>query len=163
MFLICVCPSVCVQVSPLVVLGGEARDNGLAVSLFQRLSTLYHSRGVAGTYEVTLVTSHSSPLQTHNGPSPTPIGCIGHAHGSCVLPSSPSHFFTYPLVFVCSSVDQVISGEREGVLGEETSVVAEVAKRYLEQWPGDWGELDHTKVCIASAWPLKVREGRWGM
>ena len=61
-------------------------------------------------------------------------------------------------MFVCSSVDQVIPGEDEGVLGREASVVADVVKRYMEQWPGDWGELDHSKVCIASPWPLQVHK-----
>ena len=144
----------CMQVRSVV--GSESGDNGLAVSLFQRLSTLYHSRGVAGTYDITLITSHSSHPHSHNGPGPTHKG--NPAHKNCTLQPSSSHFPTYSLMFVCSSVDQVIPGEDEGVLGREASVVADVVKRYMEQWPGDWGELDHSQVCIASPWPLQVHK-----
>ncbi|KAL5470822.1 hypothetical protein EMCRGX_G028848 [Ephydatia muelleri] len=112
------------------------------------------SRGVAGTYDITLITSHSSHPHSHNGPGPTHKG--NPAHKNCTLQPSSSHFPTYSLMFVCSSVDQVIPGEDEGVLGREASVVADVVKRYMEQWPGDWGELDHSKVCIASPWPLQL-------
>ena len=133
----------------LQVSGSEAHQNGLGVSLFTRLSQLYHSYGpiAAGTYVVSLATSHNSHPGTPNLAAP-PI------HGPRVF--GPSHFPAYPLVFVCSSVDQVALEEGSDLFSKEASVVVEVVTKCIEEWPQGWGEFDCSKACITSAWAPQV-------
>ena len=133
----------------MLVLGKEARENGLAVSLLERLQNHYQRLGgVAQQYCVTLVTNfrchsgilrlsaqlfYKSPLQCWNQ-----LKADASAH-----PDSP-----FPLQFVCSSVSettQIVSATNE----DEARIVLELACKYAANWPVEgWGPKDLTQTCF---------------
>ena len=140
----------------MLVLGEEARENGLAVSLLERLHKYYGGLGgAAKCYCATLVTNyrcHSAILSLAERLFYKMSLRCGVAH-SQTHPDAP-----FPLLFVCSSiVDTVQSVKCNTNMNEAKIVLKEVAK-YAEKWPvHGWGPKDLTQTSFISPTRSQVR------
>ena len=136
-----------IQVRPaLLVLGEEARENGLKFSLLERLCKLYRSRDLAHAaqhYMLNLNINYRCHADIMRLPNslfysnriiPYPIDALSH-------PMAP-----YPFIFVCSSLDYDV----------EPWLEARVLLKYLQDlviksWPDTWGSRDLSDVSLITA------------
>ena len=67
-----------------------------------------------------------------------------------VVPDSIAHpEAPYPLLFVCSSLDDTVEHVHGDTDENEARVVLDEAKRFVEKWPEkQWGHKDSSSVCI---------------
>ena len=55
----------------------------------------------------------------------------------------------FPLLFVCSSVDENAQGTEEDRYPQEAEIVLQQVKRYTFPWPEkEWGPKDVNEICI---------------
>jgi hypothetical protein len=128
------------QVGPTtLVLGEEARENGLAISLLERLQQLYKDIGeAANDYHATLVTNYRCHPK---------ILTITEVHYELPLKSYHSDE-SFPLLFVCSSIEAEQNGDADSGRNElEVRITLEEINRLSKQWPTGW---DVTKVGFLS-------------
>ena len=135
----------------MLVLGDEAQENGLAVSLLERLQRQYSAMGAAASrYCATLVTNYrchkdilklveklfyvSSPLK-------------------CNVPRASTHpHARFPLRFVCSSIDDKVVTIMDSTHEEEAGIALEEAARFAKDWPEHvWGKQDLSQMCFMSS------------
>ena len=126
------------------MLGKEARENGLKYSLLERLQILYKKCGdQALDHMVSLNTNYRCHPDIVNIPNqlfykneikPCPLNA--HQHPAA----------TFPLIFICSSINSTTDDELEAQL-----ILQQVEKFAVHSWPSNWGERDLTKVCLVTA------------
>ncbi len=121
------------------MLGEEARENGLAISLLERLQQLYKDIGeAANDYHATLVTNYRCHPK---------ILTITEVHYELPLKSYHSDE-SFPLLFVCSSIEAEQNGDADSGRNElEVRITLEEINRLSKQWPTGW---DVTKVGFLS-------------
>ena len=140
------------QVGPrLLVLGNEARANGLDVSMLQRINRFYNRKVlVSNTPSVTLLKNyrcHSEILELSSA-------LFYNSQLSCARASESHPLAPYPLLFVCSSFDDTVQSCGESSDANEASIVLQQATKFLHKWPEQWKEnyciMTSTKrqVCI---------------
>ena len=124
----------------MLVLGEEARENGLKLSLLERLQVLYQKcGGNALKHMVSLNTNyrcHKDIMRICNElfyQSEVKISHSRHPQIEC------------PLFFVCSSLTSIIN------LNLEAKLVLEQIKQVVASWPANWGKMDLTKICFTTA------------
>ncbi len=136
-----------VQVGPaLLVLGEEARENGLKYSLLERLLKLYKSQNLAdfAKYHMfDLNVNYRCHANIMNIPNklfysskiiPMPVDALSH-------PRAP-----FPLIFVCSS----LSHEAEPWL--EARVLLDILEdMVIRSWPSSWGPTNLHDVALIAA------------
>ena len=141
---------VCKVGPAMLVLGPIAQKNGLAVSLLERLHKLYKSLGeVAKHHHVTLVTNYRCHQEI--------FSLSGNLFYETLLklpdntPPPPAHpRFPYPLVFICSSVDDEVKKVDSNTNEEEIAVIINTIERIIRPWPVQWGAPDLRQLCIMS-------------
>ena len=136
-----------VQVGPaLLVLGEEAQEGKLGTSLLERLHTHYYSKGeVAKCHWATLLTNYRNHNLILTLPSHLFYG--GTIESQAKRKLHPGTHF--PLLFVCSSVDENAQGTEDDKYPQEAEVVLQQVKRYTIPWPEkEWGPRDVNEICI---------------
>ena len=138
------------QVGPsLLVLGEEARENGLKYSLMERLQELYKQfGGLAVQHMISLNTNyrcHKDLIQI-----PNDLFYDSKIH-SLPYDASPHPRAAFPLIFVCSSTTGQVNSQLEAqVLLEQVQYFA------VSHWPTSWGARDLRKVCLATTSQTQV-------
>lgn len=129
----------------MLVLGDEAHNSGLKLSLIERLQIEYEKiSGPANDYSLTLSTNYrchkdilAIPHQLfYKGLKSKPLKAVLH-------PKAP-----YPLIFVCSSLtSNMCTAEVEArILLEQVQIFAG------NNWPHhEWGEYDPNSVAVVTA------------
>ncbi len=136
----------------MLVLGEEAQENGLAVSLLERLQNHYQKLGEAAQQHcVTLVTNyrcHSGILKLAEELFyETPLHCWDQreADGSA-HPKAP-----FPLQFVCSSINDTTQSVSEATNEGEARIALQQAHNFAVSWPVEgWGPKDLAQICFIS-------------
>jgi exoribonuclease R len=124
-----------------------AKKNGLCISLLQRLHRMYcHSEN--GLFEEKCMKSLLTNYRCHEAilrlPSNLFYDCslLTRSEQSDPHPKAP-----YPLVFVCSSLnehDTCLSGSSES----EAKIVVKYTEELLQEWPHRWGRFRPQDICI---------------
>ena len=136
------------QVGPdVLVLGEEARRHGLSTSLLERLHNHFTEMGQLSSV-FSLLQNHRS----HNGLLSLPSALFYRSTLQCNVPDSKAHpLAPFPLVFVCSSIEDISSANAVGTDEKEAETLVREVKRYVCQtWPEEWGERCEPpgQVCI---------------
>ena len=143
----------------LLVLGKEAQQYGLNISLLERLWNVYHKLD-----HVTL--SHQCVqlnvnYRTHKEIMKLASSLFYDSSLTSVVPDSIAHpDATYPLLFVCSSLDDNIDRVELDADEMEARVVLDQAKKFVKKWPSkQWGQNDSNtnSVCIITPTRHQVR------
>jgi hypothetical protein len=151
------------QVGPRTsVLGGDARNNGLAVSLLERLQSLYSQ----GTLQK-ITDSHKAVLFTnyrcHSAILHLPSSLF---YNSTIMPKAsdlPHPLWKYPLQFVCTSFYE--KEQCKWASGKELYLAAKdeiltlkaIVQRCVSNWPSDqWGPKDLSSICVMTPTRLAV-------
>ncbi len=135
----------------MLVLGKEAQENGLAVSLLERLQNRYEQLGKAAQYCVTLVTNYRSHSGLLNLAAElfyeTPLRCWDQQKADASAhPDAP-----FPLQFVCSSIDDTTRSISESTNEDEARIVLKQMRRCAANWPVEgWGQNDLSQLCFIS-------------
>ncbi len=127
-------------------MGKEAQDNGLSTSIMERLYAEYEKLPNGGR---SLHAELSTNYRCHHGILMLPSHLF---YESTLL--SRSHALThpdapYPLIFVCSSLDETKLA-REGTDVAEADCVLNEMEKYLNNWPRYWGDMQNA-VCVMSS------------
>lgn len=135
----------------MLVLGTEARENGLRHSLLERLKMEYEKLGGrAREYSLTLNINHrchsdilAIPVTLFYGPMWTKANAIPH-------PSAQ-----HPLIFVCSSMSLASNTDLDEL---EANLLLTQAMKYVSEttWPREWGLYDPKTICIATSTRAQV-------
>ncbi len=140
------------QVGPAVlVLGDEARENGLKTSLLERLYERYRTSQVALQSCAKLLTNY----RCHSRILDLSSRLFYESSLKCHVPDSIAHpSARYPLQFICLSDTEapvVIPNELE------LKVLIEQVAQCFRHWPVLWKEKDLKKVCIVTPTRGQVR------
>ena len=141
----------------MLVLGDEAQKNGLAVSLLERLHTLYGKLGeVARDHCATLVTNY----RCHHGILKLAESLFYDLLLKCQVPGSAAHpAAPYPLLFYCSSIDDKVQSVESSVNNQEAEVVLKLVAEFAKKWPKpSWGPFDLSQMCFMSPTRSQVCE-----
>lgn len=133
----------------MLVLGDEAQENGLAVSLLERLHRLYGKLGeAAADHCATLVTNY----RCHGDILRLAEKLFYDLPLQCKVPPSMAHpAAQYPLQFCCSSIDDEIQIIDSTINECEATVILDLIAEFAKQWPNaSWGPLDSSQMCIMS-------------
>lgn len=123
-----------------VVLGEEAQNHGLAVSLLERLHAIYDAKYFPSKkfHSVTLLTNH----RCHAGILMLPSSLYYQSTLMCRVPDSIAHHLApFPLAFVCSDIQRNVRGIKWSDANEADMLINEV-KRYFKNWPKHWTEKE---------------------
>ena len=141
---------VLVQVGPsLLVLGTEARENGLKYSLLERLKMEYDKiGGRASEYSLTLNINHRCLIDILAIPIKLFYGCMWECANVLPHPSA-----RHPLIFLCSSNSLTLNADEQ-----EAQLLLTQAMKYVSEstWPKAWGVYDPKKICIATSTRAQV-------
>lgn len=138
----------------MLVLGDLARNNGMSISLLQRLEKLYNSCG--GTKNI-------ANLSTNYRCHPDILDLVGNLFYEGLIkwnkdeaPPATHRSFPFPLVFVCSSIDEGASSSSDRDENEAMAVyhkVMEVAKGC----PSSWAKQPTSDFFVVSPTDEQVR------
>ena len=133
----------------MLVLGDEAQENGLAVSLLERLQKRYEMMGVvAKPYCATLVTNY----RCHEKIVELAEKLFYKTSLMCSVNSNSTHpDAPFPLCFICSSVDDRMKYVRNAKNYKEAEIALLEAANLAETWPVDgWGPKNLSEACFMS-------------
>lgn len=139
----------------LLVLGDEAREHGLKISLLERLYSIYDSpdlREVSEAHCATLLTNFRSHHALLSLPSYLFYGSALDTVADATSSLHPDAH--YPIHFVCSDLDEEIIKVTESQNWREVSVVLAEVKKYVDEknWPiAEWGQRNLKDICIMAA------------
>lgn len=135
----------------MLVLGEKARSNGLDISLFERLYFLYNEAKVPRS--VKLINNY----RCHQMIMMLPSSLYYQSTLQCRVPDDTAHNLApFPLIFVCSDIEQSIK-KTSGINEIEADVLLKEVQKYFAKWPRHW-EGDSKKICIISTSPNQVCE-----
>ena len=134
----------------MLVLGKIPRKYGLSVSLLERLHKCYQRLGaIAMSYHASLVTNYRSRSEI--------LSLTGELFYDLQLRISndqepPTHpEYPYPLVFICSSVEEATGEVADNKDLTEVKITVRTLARIIESWPEKlWGRLIPSSLCIMS-------------
>ena len=141
----------------MLVLGDEAQENGLAVSLLERLHRLYGKLGkVARNHCATLVTNY----RCHHGILKLAEKLFYDLELKCQVPDSTAHpAAPYPLLFYCSSIDNKVQSIDSTINEQEAEITLKLATEFAKRWPSaSWGPVDLSQMCYISSTRSQVCE-----
>jgi superfamily I DNA and/or RNA helicase/exoribonuclease R len=132
------------QVGPdVLVLGDMARKHGLATSLLERIHKYYNEIG-----EISCSFSLLSNYRSHSGIMMLPSSLFYGSTLQCNVNTGTHPDAPFPLVFVCSSIENISSANSNGTDEMEAmTLVNEVEKYIWNSWPEEWGQKS-SEVCI---------------
>lgn len=133
----------------MLVFGEVPLTCGLATSLLERLYSAY-KRLRQESYISTLVTNYRSHPKIFELPSAlfyeTPLICPPDRDLPPLHPKYP-----YPLVFLCSSVDDELTEVYDNINEFEAEILLEEVNKFAKSWPtAAWGRLKLEQTCIMS-------------
>ena len=128
-----------------MVLGDEAQENGLAVSLLERLHGMYEKLEAARNHYVTLVTNY----RCHPGILELAEKLFYKLPLNCNIPNSSAHpDAPYPLLFFCSSIDDKVKTDMNK---QEAEITLKLVAQFSKRWPSErWGRMDLSQMCFMS-------------
>lgn len=138
-----------------MVLGDEAQENGLAVSLLERLHGLYNELRVAArNHCVNLVTNY----RCHQGILELAEKLFYKLPLNCKIPKRSAHpDAPYPLLFFCSSIDD--KAQSNTTNKQEAEIALKLVAKFAKQWPTEhWGRQDLSQICFMSPTRSQVGE-----
>ncbi len=140
----------------MLVFGEVPSSCGLATSLLERLHSLY-KRLRQEFYISTLITNYRSHPDIFELPSSlfydTPL--ISQSDGDT---PSLHPLYPYPLVFVCSNIDQAVMQVDDNVNDAEAGILLDEVNKFAKSWPtASWGLQDMSQTCIMSPSRSQVR------
>ena len=146
------------QVGPaLLVLGDEAQEYGLKVSLLERLWESFRQFGdvTLSLQCVKLLTNYRS----HKDVLFLPSILFYDSTLQTVVPDGFAHpDAPYPLLFVCSSLDNTIEQVESDTDECEATIVLDQMKRFLNPWPTQqWGQKNLSTICLITPTRHQVR------
>ena len=69
----------------------------------------------------------------------------------------------FPLLFVCSSIDDTVRSIESNANESEARIVLEQVTKYADNWPvHGWGKKDLSQTCFISPSRSQVREIQFG-
>lgn len=125
--------------------GNEAQANGLGTSIMERLYGVYEKLPGGRFLHAELTTNY----RCHHGILMLPSYLF---YESTLLSRSPAPTHPdapFPLVFVCSSLDDTKTAREGTDVAEADCILAQMGK-YLENWPPNWGGMQ-SAVCVMSS------------
>ena len=127
-------------------MGEEARENGLKMSLLERLHERYQISPDALHYCARLLTNY----RCHKGILDLSSRLFYDSSLQCRVPEDIAHpAYHYPLMFYCSSDDETAVGSTQPDESELRLLIEQVAQ-CTRRWPASWGKKDLQKVCIVA-------------
>ena len=125
------------------MLGDEARENGLKLSLLERLQLLYDSiGGPAKDYSVTLSTNY----RCHRDILAIPHQLFYSGLKCKARKSDPHPRAPYPLLFVCSNLTSDVCSPKI-----EAKVLLDQVDFFVKHWPSSnisWGDFELKKIAV---------------
>lgn len=145
----------------MLVLGKQAQEHGLSVSLMERLHHLYMEKikGEALQYHRELTTSHRCAREILKLSEKlfyrTPLKPSLLSH-----PDAP-----FPLHFVCSDIENKLKPLETGTSYQnEAAVVVEQVRKWSASWSKNvWGKKDFTEIAVASPTRAQVHPDIMGI
>ena len=133
----------------MLVFGEIPSSCGLGLSLLERLYAVY-KRLRQESYISTLVTNYRSHPSIFELPSSlfydTPLIAPCDQAPPSLHPSYP-----YPLVFLCSSLDQDMTQMDSNINSLEAGILLDEVNQFARGWPtAPWGPVDLSQTCIMS-------------
>ena len=140
----------------LLVLGQEAQKYGLNISVFERLWNVYQSLGpTCVAHQCVHLTRN---YRTHKEILSLASGLFYNSTLTSAVPDTIAHpDAPYPLLFVCSSLDNSVEQVEKNSDENEAKVVLDQVKRFVEKWPTQWGHKDPSSVCVITPTRHQVR------
>ena len=137
------------------MLGNEAQENGLAVSLLERLHRLYGKLGeVAGDHCATLVTNY----RCHRGILKLAEKLFYNLALKCKVPNSAAHpAAPYPLLFCCSSIDDQVQSVESTMNKQDAQITLKLVEEFSKQRPNA-SSFDVSQMCFMSPTRSQVCE-----
>lgn len=135
------------QVGPaLVVLGQQAHENGLAVSLLERLQKKY--KGYGGDAEQYLkILTDGYRCNEYITNFLSTLFYNRKVKSRVQVPTHPRAKF--PFVFYCCDVDRTVRAPQEPAFDVEADAVLQQLKHYFHhRWPRDWGEQNMNDLSV---------------
>ncbi len=127
-----------------MVLGEEARDNGLKVSLLERLLKRYGTSPVALPLCAKLRTNY----RCHRGILNLCSKLFYDSSLKCHVPNDIAHrSCPFPLMFFCTSENEFAVGTISPP-DKELEAVVDQAVQCIQHWPDSWGPKDLSEVSI---------------
>ena len=140
----------------MLVLGEEARRHGLSTSLLERLHNHFTEMG-----QLSSVFSLLQNYRSHNSLLSLPSALFYRSTLQCNVPDAKAHpLAPFPLVFVCSSIEDISSANAVGTDEKEAETLVREVKRYVcKSWPEEWGKRCEPpgQVCIMTPSATQVR------
>ena len=134
----------------MLVLGDEARENGLKYSLQERLQNLYRRQGGLALYHMV---SLNTNYRCHKSIIQIPNKLFYESQiMSYPLKASPHPLAEFPLLFVCSSLTHEVDREVEASL-----LLEKVMYYIMSNWPIQWGERDWSNIGLVTSSRTQVR------
>ena len=131
----------------MLVLGDEARRNGLSTSLLERL----HNSFTADQHKSS-VFSLLQNYRSHSGLLMLPSALFYKSTLQCNVPDTKAHpSAPFPLVFVCTSIEDTNIPNAVGTDEKEADTLAKAVKKYVyDSWPDEWDDMYDPpgRVCI---------------
>ena len=130
----------------MLVLGNEAQQNGLGISLLERLHKHYETLGeVSQQHSIPLLTNY----RCHSGILTLPSSLFYGSTLQCRVPEESAHpDAQYPLVFVCSSLDASVKCIRNDKDEAEARLLLQQVSKFIKNWPRAWGNMERSQICI---------------
>ena len=141
-----------VQVGPsLLVLGEEAQDNGLNKSLLERLQNLYKKTPHMSLHCcASLLTNY----RCHKEIVQFSSSLFYEESLQCQVSNRVTHpAAPFPMLFICSSVDESVQLISDDKNENEARIVLEQVSKFVRDWPAyipEWGKKDLNKICIVT-------------
>ena len=141
----------------MLVLGVEARRNGLSTSLLERLHNNF-----SADEQKSCVFSLLQNYRSHSGLLMLPSALFYKSTLQCNVPDAKAHpLAPFPLVFVCSSIEDTDTANAIGTDEKEAETLVKSVKKYIyNSWPEEWSEsYDFTgTVCIMTPSATQVSD-----
>ena len=143
----------------MLVLGDMARENGLNLSLLERLHQIYRDEKLAESsmkHTASLLTNyrcHHALLSLPSYLFYDSALITAAKSATCLHPKT-----RFPLHFICSSLADDIWEIRDSKNDLEASLLLKEALKYINEWPTlEWEDKNLQKVCIMAATANQVK------
>ena len=131
-----------------LVFGKEARENGLAISLLERLHSQYTELGKCSEKHVACLLTN---YRNQSGILMLPSSLFYSSTLQCCVENKPHPLASYPLQFICTSLRQIKTNS-ECTNHLEAEILLNQVKMFINTWPERiWETKDLSKICIVSS------------
>ena len=133
----------------MLVLGQEAQEHGLALSLLERLQHHYANSGAPAA--VCYTSSLSTNYRSHRAILELVEELFYKIPMTCTVPEGSTHpGIPYPLLFVCSSIDMAVSSVSQAHNEGEALITLQQVVKLLSSWSVGGPKQPQEEVCIVS-------------